>query len=81
MANLDSQHRVYSMSLIHQKLYQSESVTSLDMAVYIPELVNYLKESFNIKQQIQFNLLVEPIALNVTQAVPLGIMTMTDLKI
>ena len=41
----NSQHRVYSMSLIHQKIYQSENISSIDMTVYIPELASYLNLS------------------------------------
>ena len=42
----DSQHRVHAMSLIHQKLYQSDKLASINMATYIEELTNYLRESF-----------------------------------
>ena len=40
-AMADSQHSVHAMSLIHQKLYQSESLSAINMADYIHELVNY----------------------------------------
>lgn len=73
VANLDSQHRVFSMSLIHQKLYQSENITRLDMSVYIPELINYLRDSFDTKQTIKFNLQIDPVTLNVTESVAVGI--------
>lgn len=69
----ESQHRVYSMSLIHQKLYQSEDVTTIDMSVYLPELTNYLAESFNVGQHIRFNLQIEPVELDVSQAIPVGL--------
>ncbi|QNA45893.1 tetratricopeptide repeat-containing sensor histidine kinase [Lacibacter sediminis] len=71
LAIRDSQHRVFSMSLMHQKLYQSEDVTKIDMSVYLPELVNYLSESFNIREHIRFNLELEPLELDVSQAIPL----------
>jgi two-component system, sensor histidine kinase PdtaS len=69
----DSQHRVHSMSLIHQKLYQTDNVSAIDMPVYIAELVNYLKESFQGKQYIHFALDVDKIELDVSQAVPIGL--------
>ena len=69
----NSQHRIYTMSLIHQKLYQSEDVKSIDMAAYIPELVQYLRDSFDISGQIHFQLTVEPIQLNAAQAIPLAL--------
>ena len=69
----DSQHRVQAMSLIHQKLYQSENVAAIDMAFYIHELVEYLRDSFNTRHRIRFELNVEPVELTIAQAVPLGL--------
>lgn len=69
----DSQHRVHAMSLIHQKLYNTDNVSSIDMSVYIRELASYLKDSFNTGQHIYFEFNVEPLEMDVTQAVPLGL--------
>jgi len=69
----DSQHRVHAMSLIHQKLYNSENVSFIDMPVYIRELVSYLADSFNTGQRIRFELKLEPLEMDVSQAVPLGL--------
>ena len=69
----DSQHRVFAMSLIHQKLYLSDNVTTIDMSIYIKELVNYLGDSFNTAQRIRFELDIEPIKLDVGTAIPLGL--------
>lgn len=69
----DSQHRVQAMSLIHQKLYQSDNISTINMNTYIPELVEYLKDSFVTPTRIVFILDVAPVALEVSQAVPLGL--------
>jgi len=69
----NSQHRMHAMSLIHQKLYQSDNMASIDMAVYIRELVEYLDESFKQEKKINMNLDVVPVKLDVSQAVPLGL--------
>jgi len=69
----DSQHRVYAMSLIHQKLYGTENVSSIDMARYIGELVSYLADSYDTWRRIRFDLEIEPLELDVSQAVPLGL--------
>lgn len=69
----ESQNRIHSMSLIHKKLHQSESVISINMAVYIQELVEYFKCTFDTGQRIQFNLDLESIELDTSQAVPLGL--------
>jgi two-component system, sensor histidine kinase PdtaS len=68
-----SQHRIYAMSLIHQKLYQSEDIKTIDMASYVPELVRYLDTSFGVTDKIGFQLDIEPIKLSVAQAIPVGL--------
>lgn len=69
----DSQHRVHTMSLIHQKLYQNENLTSINISAYIHDLIDYLKQSFDIKYQIQFKISSDPVELDVSQAVPIGL--------
>lgn len=69
----NSQHRVYAMSLIHQKLYQIEDSTNINMAVYLPELVNYLRDSFDLGTNIRFKTNIEDIQLDISQAIPAGL--------
>jgi len=70
----NSQHRMYAMSLIHQKLYQSDNLASIDMAWYIHELVNYLIDIFGTTdKEISYNLDTESLELDVSQAVPMGL--------
>lgn len=67
-----SQQRIYAMSLIHQKLYQNEDVSSIDMSVYLDEFIGHLKKSFDV-DRIGFVIRVEPIHLNLSQAVPVAL--------
>ena len=69
----ESQHRVQAMALIHQKLYQAEGVARIPMDSYIEEVVAYLGDSYCLDQLVRFCVEVEPIELDVTQAVPLGL--------
>ena len=69
----DSQHRINSMSIIHQKLYQSESLSTVHMPEYIYELVEYLKESYAIREEISFDLQIENIELSHPFAITLGL--------
>ncbi|HTF20351.1 MAG TPA: histidine kinase dimerization/phosphoacceptor domain -containing protein [Chryseolinea sp.] len=67
-----SQHRIYAMSLIHQKLYQNDDLSTIDMSIYLEELIGYLKDSFDA-QRIDFKLNVEPVHLNLQQAIPVAL--------
>jgi len=69
----NSQHRVHAMSLIHQKLYYSENVASIEMSFYIRELTSYLREVYITGQRIRFVYDIEPLELDVSQAVPVGL--------
>jgi two-component sensor histidine kinase len=69
----ESQHRIHSMSIIHQKLYQSETLSIIHMPEYIYELVEYLRESYAIRQNIAFSLEIENIELDHASAITLGL--------
>ena len=69
----ESQQRIQAMSLVHQKLYQSDNLSAINMAGYIHELIDYLKDSFHTGHTIRFNLQIDPVKLNVSHCVPLGL--------
>jgi two-component sensor histidine kinase len=69
----DSRERMQAIALIHQKLYQQDQSTLIDMHSYIHELVSHLVSSFSNMGRIWFDLDIENIELDVSQAVPLGL--------
>lgn len=70
----DSQNRVKSMALVHEKLYQSEDMVSVDFADYIENLVDYLFQSYSLdSRKVSLKLDVEKVFLGMDTAVPLGI--------
>lgn len=73
MAIQNSQHRMHAMSLIHQKLYQSDNVARVDMSWFIDELVLYMKDCFATDKKINFVLDAEKVYLNAAQSVPMGL--------
>lgn len=69
----NSQQRMHTISLIHQKLYQSENLSVIDMFWYINALVSYIKECYSSDKNILFVLDLEPVFLDAAQAVPIGL--------
>jgi two-component system, sensor histidine kinase PdtaS len=70
----ESRHRVHAISLIHRKLYQSDQqLTTIDMVTYIKDVTEYLADSLDMQSRITFGLFIDPIELDVTQAVPVGL--------
>ena len=68
----DSRHRIQAMAMIHQKLYQTENMSAINVADYVYELVDYLRSSFETKM-ISFIVEVEPITLSVSESLPIGL--------
>jgi PAS domain S-box-containing protein len=71
----DSQLRINSMALIHEKLYQSERLSEIQFDVYINELLDVIKKShFSTQKSVQINIDAEPVPLTITQAIPCGLL-------
>ena len=71
---LQSKSRVYSMSLIHQKLYQSDNLARINMKNYLEELFPYLKDSYYTGlSKIDYSITIENKDMSLTKAVPLGL--------
>ncbi|MDF2191544.1 sensor histidine kinase [Paraflavitalea sp. CAU 1676] len=69
----ESQQRIQAMSLVHQKLYQSDNLSAINMADYIHELIDCLKDSFHTGNTIRYNLQIDPAKLNIAHCIPLGL--------
>ena len=70
----DSQNRVQSMALIHEKLYQSVNLANIDFAEYIQSLISFLNRSYNSSQkQVNLRVQAEPLSLYIDMAVPCGL--------
>lgn len=69
----NSQHRMFSISLVHQKLYQSESISRIDIPIYINELVSYIRDAYDPEHSIHVELKTDPLLMDVSLAVPFGL--------
>ncbi|MBZ2166806.1 histidine kinase dimerization/phosphoacceptor domain -containing protein [Methanobacterium spitsbergense] len=70
----ESQNRVRSMAMIHEKLYQSKDLSHINFIDYIQSLVSKLFYSYNIEEaRIKPVLEIENVNLNMETAVPCGL--------
>ncbi len=69
----ESQNRVYSMSIIHQRLYQNDHLSSIEMKDYFLNLGNHILDSFGEEERIKINYKMPELHLDVDTAVPLGL--------
>lgn len=70
----DSQNRIRSMALVHEKLYQSNDLSRINFADYVSSLATLLFRSFAVDaEQISLNIEGGGIFLSVESAVPCGL--------
>jgi len=69
----ESQRRVEAMSIIHQKLYQSENLSMIDMPSYIYELTENLADCFEMGRKIRFQLDICKVEFPLSHSVPVGL--------
>ncbi len=70
----ESQKRVSSIALVHEKLYQSKDMASINFADYIETLArDIFNFSMNSMQNIKLNLDLEEYYLNIETAIPCGL--------
>ncbi|GAA4317991.1 hypothetical protein GCM10023149_15870 [Mucilaginibacter gynuensis] len=70
----ESHQRVQAIALVHQKLYRDKGGIRIEMRPYIADMVDDLDGFFNAgKRKIRFELEIDPIHLDIEQAVPVGL--------
>jgi len=67
------QRRIYAISLINKKSNGSEDSSSINIKEYIEDLVIYLREEFSLDNTIDFQIVAQPIMLDLAWAMPLGL--------
>ena len=71
----DSQNRIRSMALVHEKLYQSQDLARIDFSEYVQSLVKELFRSYRIgRNTIALQIEIDDISLNIDTAIPCGLL-------
>jgi two-component sensor histidine kinase len=67
-------NRIFSMSMVHQQLYQSKNIATIQLENYIRELVNHLRASLlKHPERVAINCQCESVQLGLQEAVTLGL--------
>ncbi|MCS3924396.1 cache domain-containing protein [Methanosalsum natronophilum] len=70
----DSQRRIISMSLAHEKLYSTENVASIEISDYVESLVSNISQMYNnIDKKIKTETVVTKNYLDMDKTIPIGL--------
>ncbi|KPL88975.1 histidine kinase dimerization/phosphoacceptor domain -containing protein [Herpetosiphon geysericola] len=70
---LESQSRIHAMALVHEQLYRSSDLRSIDLAEYIKHLVQFFRRSHTNRPTISVQVMLEPITLNTDTTIQIGL--------
>ncbi|WP_230742709.1 PAS domain-containing sensor histidine kinase [Methanooceanicella nereidis] len=69
----DSQNRIRSMALIHEKLYGNDTFSTLNFQDYVRSLTTFLFNSYSNNKNLRLNFNINEINLNIDTAIPCGL--------
>ncbi|XMO86985.1 tetratricopeptide repeat protein [Algibacter sp. AS12] len=72
-AMIESQNRVNSIGIVHQKLYQGENLGAIEMKDYFLNLSESILDSLGAEKKVNLNLAMSQLDLDIDTAVPLGL--------
>ena len=71
----DAEHRIISMALVHEQLYQSDNLAEIEIHDYLQNLVeDLLYSSETLEERVTLVVDVERLALGIGTALPLGLL-------
>jgi two-component sensor histidine kinase len=70
----ESQRRIRSMALVHEKLYQSKDLSQIDFSMYIESLIMFLFDSCRVDSDlVRVKTEVRDVLLDINRAIPCGL--------
>lgn len=70
---IETENRIGSMALVHEKLYQSENISKLNAKNYIQELCSNIKDSYEIDIPIYFTFEIGDMKYSIDTLIPIGL--------
>lgn len=71
----ESQFRIQTMALVHQKLYQDSHNLGVDMGEYLLDLGNMILDSYPVEPEINFKLKLDKLYFDIDTVIPIGLIT------
>lgn len=69
-----SQARIKSIAKVHEKLYESTTLSEIPLDTYITEITDEIEKAYSSKEkEIEIIIDVDPITVNINNAIPIGL--------
>lgn len=65
--------KIYSMSIVQNQLHNNKNLVTVELSQHLNEVINNLHQSYGYGKNIQLKLELEKVMINISKAVPLGL--------
>jgi PAS domain S-box-containing protein len=69
----ESRDRIYAMAMVHEKLYQSENFSEINLKSYTEMVARNLLQVYGPRTNIVYNFRIEDINIDINRAIPCGL--------
>ena len=69
----DTENRIRAMALVHEKLYQSQDLTEIDLGSYLRDVVHSLVGTMVLAGKVKVDITVVSVPITIDYAIPLGL--------
>lgn len=71
----DVRSRIHSLSILHEKLYQSDDLSRIDLSGYVRDLCSHLRQSFLAKGEgLELTVTADPVSMSLDVAIQIGLL-------
>jgi len=70
----ESQNRILSMAQVHEMLYKFENLAAINFTTYLENLINHIRDSYNLNDRISFKINSVVKNINIDIAVPCALL-------
>lgn len=67
-------NRIQSIAMVHELMYQTEMLSSVNVKNYLDELIPAIQRTMQTINNVEINIELEDYQLNINQAIPLGLL-------
>jgi two-component sensor histidine kinase len=70
----ECQNRIYTMAVLHEKLYSTHDLTKLELQPYVTKLTGFLNEVYQLNREVKFDIRINVNNIGIDTIIPIGLL-------
>lgn len=70
---VEIQERIFTMELLHRKLYESSNINDIPFKEYVMDLVQAIARTYDMNKEVKVDIVMNALRMNIEKAMPFGL--------